>query len=125
MISTADTHLLFIEPGLASAQPVIDELTRKMTGAWRTRRIVMSYRGFHRCACGAESDHHNYAVATIGGQLLTTNLLAIHYLAFHRADVPRAELEKVKQLAGEPADPSPKLLRGMSHRRPDDTEPGA
>lgn len=90
--------ILMIEPSSkVSAEPLIDELTRKMTAGWRRRRESdYGYRGFHVCACGAVSDNHDHFIGSGGG--LLTNSLCIHYLAFHRSDVPKEELDKAYTL---------------------------
>jgi hypothetical protein len=106
--------LLMIEPkGRASSQPVIDELTRRMAAAWRTQRLGPAYRGVHHCACGVTSDHFEHFV-TLDGRELLTNSLCIHYLAFHRKDVPRAELDKVRRLAAPDVEPTEAELRRPS-----------
>lgn len=99
--------ILMIEPcGRVSDQPLVDELTRKMAAAWRNRRDGdIGYRGFHICACGAFSDSKDHWI----GELLT-NSLAIHYLAYHRYDVPEEELEKVRALSYGEAEPTPQEL---------------
>ncbi len=92
--------ILMVEPsGKPSAIPLIDELTRKMTAAWRRRRdSKYSYRGFHVCACRVCcSDNKDHWVGN--GEGLLTNSLCVHYLAFHRGDIPAEELEKVRSLA--------------------------
>ena len=101
--------ILMIEPsGRASATPLIDELTRKMTAAWRRRRDSKdSYRGFHVCACGAYSDNKDHWVSDDN---LFTNSLCIHYLAFHRNDIPLEELEKVRAFAHGEKEPSDQEL---------------
>lgn len=90
--------ILMVEPlGSSSTSPVIDEITRKMTAAWRKRRDSSHcYRGFHMCCCGAISDNKEHWVGEGDGKL--TNSLSIHYLAFHRIDIPDDELAKVRQL---------------------------
>jgi hypothetical protein len=122
MIHSDSRHLLFIHPKAASPMPVIDTLTRKMAGAWKAHEHGMSeYRGFHRCTgCDAESDNRDHFVVIVTGARLLTNSLAIHYLAHHRADVPRDELAKVASLAAEEVDPPAKLLkpRWYSSRHP-------
>lgn len=89
--------IMMIEPrGKASQEPIIDEATRKMTAAWRkAKHSEYGYRGFHVCVCNAYSDNKDHWV---GENELLTNSLAIHYLAFHRSDIPDSELEKVMQL---------------------------
>jgi hypothetical protein len=109
MISHAPDHLLFIEPTRpASAVPVIDALTRRMTGAWRERATsLVAYDGVHMCtACSSTSDSEDHFVITTDGRELLTNSLAIHYLAYHRDEVPAAELAKVASLAAEMWEPT-------------------
>lgn len=90
--------ILMVEPsGSTSSSPLIDEVTRKMTAAWRKRLDSQhGYRGFHMCRCGASSDSRDHWVGE--GEGLLTNSLAIHYLAFHRSDISESELSKVRRL---------------------------
>lgn len=89
--------ILMVEPSSrVSTEPFIDELTRKMTAAWRkSRESDFGYRGVHWCLCGATSDNRDHF---IGSKSLLTNSLCIHYLAFHREDIPQEELDKVHAL---------------------------
>jgi hypothetical protein len=101
--------LMMIEPqGMASPEPIIDELTRKMTAAWRARYTNMEeqYLGYHRCVCGATSDNRDHSVSW-----RRTNSLCVHYLAFHRHAVPESEIEKVRALPPDEADPTEDELR--------------
>lgn len=87
-----------IEPaGPAAATPLVDDLTRVMCAIWRHHRYDSEhgYRGWHTCACGAMSDDREHRIR---GWLLT-NSLCVHYLAFHRDEVPTEEIEKVWALA--------------------------
>lgn len=92
--------ILMIEPSSkASDTPVIDDLTRKMTTAWRQRRSSGEeyyYKGVHHCVCGAWSDNQDHWVGEGVGDL--TNSLCVHYLAFHRDDISQDELDKVRAL---------------------------
>jgi hypothetical protein len=113
VIVLAPDHLLFIEPQLpCSAEPVIDEYTRRMAGALLSASKQAAYRGIHRCICGATSTNCNYIVRIqqrVAGSPwhgLLTNSLAVHYLALHRDEVPSEELAKVLTLTAEPADPT-------------------
>ena len=111
MISNASDDLLFVEPEKRPVRvPVVDAITRRMTGAWRKRtRIEPGFRGIHHCTserCYTSSDNYNYLVATADGRVLTTNSLAIHYLAHHRDEVPTAELAKVAQLLADEERPT-------------------
>jgi len=110
MINLDADHLLFIEPtGAPSATPTIDHTTRKLVGAWRARRASdYAYGGFHECTgegCRAVSDDSDY---WIDG--LMTNSLALHYLAFHRSEVPQSELAKIAALTAAPAEPTEEEL---------------
>lgn len=86
--------LLMIEPKHpASAEPVLDDLTRMAAVALAgAERSEYGYRGCHFCSCGALSDNQDHFV---GPDRLITNSLAAHYLAWHREDVPQSELDKL------------------------------
>jgi hypothetical protein len=96
MIIADNNHVLFIEPKQPAAEaPIQDELTAKM------RELMIHahpsdghYFGFHQCVCGAKSDTRDWFLAT--GQ--KTNSLAVHYLEYHRREVPDSELEKIRML---------------------------
>lgn len=106
-------RLLMIERvSRPSETPVLDNLTRKMTGAWRERRVSdYMYKGLHFCDnCGVSSDNRDHWVKSEDGRELLTNSLAVHYLAFHRVDVPTDELAKVASLVAAEAEPSDKEL---------------
>ena len=92
--------LLYIEPvNPPDHQPLRDELSQRMVAAWRRRVSPLSgFRGVHSCACGAQSDNMDHVVHGADGQAFTTNSLCVHYLMFHRAEVPDSELEKVRLL---------------------------
>ncbi|MCR4311848.1 MAG: hypothetical protein NUV56_01055 [Candidatus Uhrbacteria bacterium] len=107
--------ILMIEPSArTSSAPLIDELTRKMTAAWHRRRDAEDgYRGWHTCACGAFSDNKDHWIDD-----LLTNSLCVHYLAYHRDDVPAEELEKVRLLALGEEEPNEQEL-ARPKRRPD------
>ena len=117
-----DEHVLMIEPrGPCAAKPVIDEMTRRMAGALAGARTKHRYRGIHDCTgrgCHASSDNADHFVAvrstgpgSLPGELMT-NSLAVHYLAFHRGEVPPSELDKVGSLAAPPAEPTIEQLTG-------------
>jgi len=52
--------------------------------------------GLHECVCGAMSSSCDYM---LNGKIVT-NYLCVHYLAYHRSEVPEEELEKLAQLEG-------------------------
>jgi hypothetical protein len=106
--------VLFVEPRrLATDEPLIDELTMSMTGALR-RATVPCYRflGVHVCIRGAVSDSTNRILPN--GEV--TNTLCVHYLAYHRAEVPPTELDEVRRLPARAQMPSPAELGAPGHR---------
>lgn len=106
MINNAHDHLLFIEPQHAPTSAVVDDYTRRVTAAWRTRVDGSArYRGTHSCTgqgCSATSGNGEHTVA---GRF-STNSLAIHYVACHRSEIPTDELAKILTLPPSDVDPS-------------------
>jgi hypothetical protein len=99
MIKNDRRHLLFMEPQMTPTRtPTIDSLTKTMTAAFR-RRVVgpNAYHGYHVCSCGATSDNLDHYIMYKGIPVLT-NSLCIHYLAFHRMEVPPDEIMRVQAL---------------------------
>lgn len=96
--------LLYIEPVLpVSDEPIVDEVTRKITSAFRLGESDGNrWRGFHTCPCGAHSDNTDYILPS-GHQ---TNSLAIHYVALHRGEIPSEQLELIGGFDCEPTEPS-------------------
>ena len=87
-----------IEPKEAAYAPILDDLTRRVTRAWRRGTTSkMAYRGWHSCFCGAQSDNRDHFVE-LDGRTVLTNSLAIHYVARHRAELPEEELAKILRL---------------------------
>ncbi len=101
--------IMMIEPtGQAASEPLVDDLTRKMAAAYRRSTLPADgrrYRGWHTCVCGAKSDNTDHF---IDGK--KTNSLCVHYLAFHRKDVPPSELAKVQRMS-EGAEPNEEELQ--------------
>jgi hypothetical protein len=105
--------ILYIEPSNnTSTEPLIDELTRKMTAAFRRGVPGVRYKGFHICKCGVRSDNTDYTLAN--GQ--QTHLLCIHYLAYHRDEIPFFQLEKVAALDCGEAEPTKEELKSPKRR---------
>lgn len=114
--------LLYIEPKQPPlTRPVIDELTWKMTAALNHCIATGIYqdgqfckgertRGWHTCSCGACSDNVDYLLP--GGEV--TNSLAVHYLSYHRHDIPPQQLERVRQL---PCGQEPPSVEQLMARR--------
>ena len=106
--------MLFIRPtSLPTDEPLIDELTMRMTSALRQVRVPDErFCGVHVCICGAVSDSANRAL-TNGA---VTNTLCVHYLAYHRAEVLAAELDAVWHLPASVAVPSLAELGAPKYR---------
>lgn len=87
-IENDKSYLLFIEPKERPIGPIIDEYTRKITGAIRqatrgcstyAHRIPASFypggnfRGLHICECGAASSNMDYLLSTTDKSLVKIN----------------------------------------------------
>jgi hypothetical protein len=96
--------LLYINPVMGvSAEPVIDEITGKITAAFRASEDTgKPWRGVHQCACRACSDNTDYILPS-GHR---TNSLAIHYVGLHRDEVPEQKLEIIEGFEIEPEAPT-------------------
>jgi len=119
---TAENILLFIFPRKnETKEPLIDEYTQKMVYALRnpvesnvvvgcvderkrskTRGLAhiskgVRTMGVHTCVCGATSESADYGIK-IGEEIVYTNSLASHYLAFHRDEVPLDQLSKIRKI---------------------------
>lgn len=108
--------LLFVEPSNDRAEtPVIDDLTRKMAAAFLIAKsgTIMGgtpddfregarWHGVQQCACGRCSSAVDYLLPSG----LMTNSLCVHYLAWHRSEIPQSELDKVASLPDEYVDPT-------------------
>ncbi len=99
--------LMMLRPSSETSEhPTIDQLTRQMVAAFRAAtKSEYRLRGVHRCACGVWSDNRHYWVDGV-----LTNSLCVHYLAFHRQEVPMEELVKVKALRSGEEHPTDKEL---------------
>ena len=108
----SDTDLLFIEPKLrASRAPIVDDLTRRMAAAFRISTIGGEFQdscGVHERICGALSDNNDHALPN--GRM--TNSLCVHYVAYHRAEVPQQQLEEVTAFTWGEVEPTQKELVG-------------
>lgn len=96
MHNTSDKYLLQIEPKKPRFEkPMLDDLTLKMQTLLRDAKRGPSYRGFHLCTGCNEATSASYDLF-VGPYI--TNSLAIHYLMWHRDEVPESEIEKLKGL---------------------------
>ena len=111
MIKNDSSSILFIEPKQPATPPLVDDVTRKMTAAWRARDTSgIGYRGVHDCTgarCLAMSDNRDHYV---GPQHLETNSLCIHYVACHRSEVPREMLAAILNWEIEGVEPTDEEL---------------
>lgn len=99
---------LMLDPkGPKSTEPIIDHMTRRVAAAIRhglkTDQIITP----RVCQCGAKSDDVRHYV---NGVIAST--LAIHYMAYHRLEVPDDELEQVGHLREE-VEPTNSELEGF------------
>ena len=120
MLSPED--LLFIEPkNAATPSALVDSATRRMAAAFRQAQAgqnQMYYYGFHVCVCGARSGNRNFLLPNER----KTNSLCVHYLAYHRDEVPLDQLQEVERLPFGEAEPSELELKGIRIVRPGSSE---
>lgn len=118
MIDTSEQMLLYIEPQQPKSDtPLVDELTQKMTAGFVEYKTGTGYQGqfmedavtmgWQTCTCGARSTNVDYLLPSG----FITNSLCIHYLAWHRSEVPQSELDKVASLPNEHAEPMTEQLQ--------------
>jgi hypothetical protein len=103
MILNDDKSLLFIEPQNSPFDtPISDELTEFFLPIFQ-KRIAdnLYFKGVHYCKCGATSSNQNYTV-TLGDKKYVTNSLAMHYLEYHRDEVPESEISKIQNALNQP-----------------------
>ena len=105
---------LMIEPKDLADRLMLDSITRKATALLRgaTADADRVFMGHHECICGACSDCLDWFV-TIQGRKRRTNSLAIHYVAWHRDEIPPDQLRDIETLIQE-VEPSTYELNGRS-----------
>ena len=118
MIDLSEKMLLYIEPQYQKSDfPILDELTQKMAGAFKDYKTGSGYQGHfmqdamtmgeQTCVCGSKSSNVDYLLPSN----FITNYLCVHYLAWHRNEVPQSELDKVSSLPNELSEPTPEMLQ--------------
>ncbi len=108
-------RLMFIEPLQLPAACIVDGLTRKGAALLRRAHLGTCWLGYHSCICGAQSSSWDLVVA-IGGESMVTNSLLVHYLAYHREEIPSDQLALIS-CVNEEAEPMPYDLVGFGRGR--------
>lgn len=99
MIDLSDKYLLMIEPkDQFKEEAVDDELTAKMERLFNKAKPVMVWKGCHTAADRMKSDNCDYILPS--GHI--TNSLCVHYMRYHRSEVPRSELTKLSLIQERP-----------------------
>lgn len=97
MHNTSKKYLLQIHPELPKTEfPVDDFLTRRMEIFLDNAAKGSSYRGFHACTGCGEMGGSSDLVIEDG---YITNSLAVHYLRWHRPEIPKSEIDKLTDLS--------------------------
>ena len=87
--------LLFIEPKQKrSKEPIIDNITKKMTASLRKSKVINTSFGKHKEICGCISSCAERELRN--GE--RTNTLAIHYCAFHRNEISKEQIKRIENL---------------------------
>jgi len=95
--------VLYLEPCKdRTAKPIIDGLTRKITASLRKAKNVNGMFGWHTEPCGCNSSCCDHQLPNG----LVTNSLAIHYIAFHRHEIPTEDIELIEALADGEEEPT-------------------
>ena len=96
MIINDNKHFLFMEPLSKNTEdPIDDEITKFVEHLMAKCKENSDYtKGWHTCACKAGSDSNTKTV-NFAGRSLKTNSLAVHYVKFHRSEVPTKDLELI------------------------------
>ncbi len=95
MINTNNKYFMMIEPKLAVIeQEVNDEITQQVEEIMKTVKEIAWTKGLHFCNCGVHSGNAILEV-TINGKQYETNSLALHYIKYHRSEVPQSEIDKI------------------------------
>ena len=94
MNNLSEKYLLQIEPKeQKSKTPINDNLTKKMINLLKTAKRGRAYKGTHRCVCGERSENYDLFIGN-----LITNSLAVHYLKWHRKEIPKSEILKLRDI---------------------------
>lgn len=101
MIKNDDFHLFFIEPKNNPSNPINDEYVEIMIELLKNSIIPDNYfwyRGTHVCTGCKDYNIRSepFNIILPSGHL--TNSLAVHYLMYHRDEVPNRELRTLKVL---------------------------
>jgi len=88
-------RILFIRPTRHSnGTPVLDDATGKVAAALHRAKQRIGVHGVHTCSCGVVGS--TSIIELDDGRELSS--FAVHYLAYHRDEVPADELAKVDAL---------------------------
>jgi len=98
MTELGKKYLLFIEPKKKGLEPKVGgRKVRLLKKLLKGSQYGQPYKGWHECSCGERSS--NQDIVLKDGTI--TNSLALHYLWFHRSEVPPSELAKIERMAKE------------------------
>lgn len=90
-------HLMFIEPKIKKSELAInDELSEFAAYLQKNMKSNNDFtKGFYVCSCKkAFSDSVTYSV-NLSGEKVKTNSLLLHYVQYHRSEIPESEINKL------------------------------
>lgn len=97
MIKTNLKYFLFIEPTNKKCNEINDYITEHAELIYSKKKNTPErFKGFHTCVCGEKSSSMNYSVR-INGKTLIINSLMVHYLKYHREEVPEHQIDLIKK----------------------------
>lgn len=94
MIILDDGYFMMIEPKQDCQEPIYDDITSSAELLEKVLVQKNSYRGWHKANCGRQSDNHDW----ICPNGMITNSLMLHYITYHRNEVPESEIKKLERM---------------------------
>ena len=107
MKNQLDVRILYIRPKMPpSSEPVVDSITKKLLAAIKNYQQIGYVKdgcfipnlysfGCYKCTCGkAIFASQDFRIS----DALITNSVAVHYIAYHRNEIPKDELSMIEKL---------------------------
>ena len=88
-------QLLYINPKLKKDTCINDQISSMMQKLLDNAVITNRWRGWHTCICGECSSSCDY---NIQGTDIEINNLCVHYLIYHRSEIPEEDWKIVMEL---------------------------
>jgi len=95
MIDLSEKCFMMIEPVSSKKEIEInDKISNLVEEIMKNTKIVGRTKGWHTCNCGERSGSTILEIK-INNKIYITNSLALHYVKYHRSEIPQAEIDKL------------------------------